>query len=180
MRSPKLNASWKKSVIGGVHESAIDLNFDAISWTCVYFIQAESGPIKIGTTNSLFQRLSAIQTGNHENLKIIGALTGDDQSEKEHHEKFAHLRIRGEWFRPGDDLLSYIYEVSEYADPVDLSIVPIRPGYIWGVADKTSRSLICLMSCGYAAEEFITRFNRIPFKHLMLTGMHIPIDMAAA
>src|SRR5689334_18091148 len=45
----------------------------------VYFIQAgENGPIKIGYTfKNVADRLAGIQTGNHEECKILGVIPGD-------------------------------------------------------------------------------------------------------
>lgn len=73
----------------------------------VYFIQAVSGgPVKIGSAWEPEKRLGSLQTGNPEALRIIGLMY--DQPERFFHEKFAHLRLRGEWFRPDPELLYFI------------------------------------------------------------------------
>lgn len=77
---------------------------------CVYFIQAGTrrGPIKIGRASNLAGRLSDIQTHNHEALYVLAAIPGGAAEEARMHEKFDRARIRGEWFTPSPELLSFI------------------------------------------------------------------------
>jgi T5orf172 domain len=73
----------------------------------LYFIQAASGPIKIGfTTKTPEGRLAELQAGNHEELKLLGVRLGTKAEEAALHEQFRHLKIRGEWFQPAPELLS--------------------------------------------------------------------------
>jgi excisionase family DNA binding protein len=76
----------------------------------IYFIQAgDAGPIKIGyTLNSVANRLAGIQTGNHEELRIIGVMPGGRATEAEIHEQIAQHRIRGEWFHPHADVFALL------------------------------------------------------------------------
>jgi hypothetical protein len=77
----------------------------------VYFIQVGiDGPIKIGKTKGTVQeRLSALQTASPYELRIVGIVErARDSLERELHERFSHLRMRGEWFRPGLELITYI------------------------------------------------------------------------
>lgn len=76
----------------------------------VYFIQASSGPIKIGVAVDVAARLAELQIGSHESLNLLGVVTGDAAREGELHGMFSSLRIRGEWFRPADELLEFIRE----------------------------------------------------------------------
>lgn len=78
------------------------------SW--VYFLQSgERGAVKIGFTGSApMVRLSALQTGNPEPLRLLGAVPGVREDETALHERFARFRIGGEWFRPEPELLSFI------------------------------------------------------------------------
>jgi hypothetical protein len=72
-----------------------------------YFIQAgENGPIKIGSSNDPFRRLRTLQTGNDRPLVMLLAASGD--FERKLHQKFAHLQLANEWFRPGADLIGFI------------------------------------------------------------------------
>lgn len=76
----------------------------------VYFIQAGTGYIKIGSTTDVKRRMCSLQTANAEQLNLLGVMKGSTAKEKSIHDRFKHLRVRGEWFRPGDDLLAFIRE----------------------------------------------------------------------
>lgn len=75
----------------------------------VYLLQADKGgPIKIGFTKNPIRRFASIQVHNHVSLALLAVLDGDRSLEKSLHAKFAGLRLRGEWFEPGLDLLAFI------------------------------------------------------------------------
>lgn len=67
----------------------------------VYFAQRQ-GLIKIGHSRSVPNRVCALKS------ELLGAVPGGKEIETELHTRFSHLRVKGEWFKPGDDLLSYI------------------------------------------------------------------------
>jgi len=76
----------------------------------IYFIQAgENGPIKIGQSNNVMERLSQLQTANPYELKLIWLYSGSDYTEIEIQNEFKHENIRGEWFHPSDKLFSFIH-----------------------------------------------------------------------
>lgn len=77
----------------------------------VYFIQAgEGGPIKIGRSVHPMKRLLSLQTGASEPLSLLATIpAAGPRLEKELHREFAHLRLYGEWFAPGEDLINFIY-----------------------------------------------------------------------
>lgn len=78
----------------------------------VYFIQAgEGGPIKIGCSRSPIVRLNELQTGNAEKLVYCGAIPGGFELEQRLHERFASLRVAGEWFNAEPELVDYIRSV---------------------------------------------------------------------
>ena len=101
-------------------------------WLCgtfprVYFVQGvDGGRIKIGTSSDLLSRLSSLQASSPIDLRLLGLLENDQRAtpptERALHERFADLRAHGEWFEPGDDLVSYIH--AETAS-IDLSIVDV-------------------------------------------------------
>lgn len=75
----------------------------------VYFIQVgENGPIKIGITFSVRKRLSNLQTSVHEKLRCLAWCPGGEHTEEMLHERFWHLRISGEWFKPDQAILAII------------------------------------------------------------------------
>lgn len=65
----------------------------------IYFIQSDyaEGFIKIGLATNLERRLEKLQCATA-------------QREQEIHERFRDLRVRGEWFRPDESLVSFIKE----------------------------------------------------------------------
>lgn len=75
----------------------------------VYFIQVgEAGPIKIGITKDVKSRLSNLQCGHTEALRLLHHMAGTGTDEAALHERFHSLRISGEWFRPDPALLAQI------------------------------------------------------------------------
>jgi hypothetical protein len=75
----------------------------------VYFMQvAPDGPIKIGWTKVLSQRLSQVQTTSPHEIRLLATTPGDDSLEGRLHKRFAHLHLRGEWFSPAPELLAFI------------------------------------------------------------------------
>lgn len=70
----------------------------------VYFILDEkSKAVKIGKANDIEDRISSLQTGNPNQLKLIGYIKCNSEQhsfmlEKQYHEKFKEFRGNGEWF----------------------------------------------------------------------------------
>jgi len=78
----------------------------------IYFIRAgKTGPIKIGCSQTEFTanaRLQTFQVGNHRRLSLIKIVDKINLFETKFHQKFKKDNIRGEWFKPADDLLKFI------------------------------------------------------------------------
>jgi hypothetical protein len=77
----------------------------------VYFIAAGSPPeaVKIGyTLRDAGARLNGIQTSNHLEVRLLGTIPGDRGVERALHRRFAHLRLRGEWFRWDASIKAFI------------------------------------------------------------------------
>jgi hypothetical protein len=73
-----------------------------------YFMQNEDGDVKIGKTTWPIQiRLRQLQTGSSQKLTLLFVAEGVDR-EKEWHERFKHLKIKGEWYRGTPALLGFI------------------------------------------------------------------------
>ena len=78
----------------------------------VYFIQsADDGSIKIGTSKDVPGRIRSIVWETKRQLTLLAMMSGDRDIEQSLHRRFAHARIRGEWFRPVPELLAYISEI---------------------------------------------------------------------
>ncbi len=85
----------------------LELIARANATTRVYFVRSgEAGPIKIGWAVSVRKRLALLQTGNPETLRVLAVAPGDAELEALLHLRFDALRVRGEWFRPGPELLA--------------------------------------------------------------------------
>lgn len=75
----------------------------------VYFIQEPgTGAIKIGKAKDAVDRLKSLQTGSSRPLQLLAVVPGYTQRERELHERFAKLRMSGEWFESGAELLVFI------------------------------------------------------------------------
>lgn len=85
----------------------------------IYFVQEESGPIKIGHVkddypelllSNVQHRVTELQIGNPRQLQVLATMPGSISDEHEIHAKFTDHRIRGEWFKPDSKLLNFINE----------------------------------------------------------------------
>jgi hypothetical protein len=74
----------------------------------VYFID-DGERIKIGRAQDPLQRMQALQTGIGKELALLLAIPNGNL-EGLLHQKFAGLRVRGEWFRKEEPLLGFIEE----------------------------------------------------------------------
>ncbi len=65
----------------------------------VYLVKAGKYA-KIGKTtlNSLDERISALQTGNPQKLKLLAVIEGYSEVEEALHAKYSEFKVRGEWF----------------------------------------------------------------------------------
>lgn len=75
----------------------------------VYFIGAEpDGPIKIGVAKDVASRMVTLQVAMPQTLRLLAAVKGGIAKEREYHRQFEPLKMRGEWFRRGPELLALI------------------------------------------------------------------------
>lgn len=88
-----------------------------------YLIQEDHRFIKIGFGKSALKRKQSLQVGNPHELEIIAQEVGDKNLETIRHEQFRGLRIRGEWFRYEEPLISHIGRLQrgEIVSGVELS-----------------------------------------------------------
>jgi hypothetical protein len=64
-----------------------------------------NGFIKIGCSCNVKQRIKVLQDATPDILELIGILP---VGEKYIHVKFAHARIKGEWYKPHPTLIRYL------------------------------------------------------------------------
>jgi hypothetical protein len=73
----------------------------------VYFIQSgDTGPVKIGFTKDVRQRISALQTGHSAPLRLLHLFDGTETDEAALHVRFAAHRLIGEWFAPVPEVVA--------------------------------------------------------------------------
>lgn len=70
----------------------------------LYFVQAESGHIKIGRATKVRKRMSNLQIGCFEKLTMRASLPGRGYEESVWHAAFQDDRLSGEWFQRSADL----------------------------------------------------------------------------
>jgi hypothetical protein len=89
----------------------------------VYFIQSggTDGPIKIGHSIDVANRLKELQTSSPYELVLLGSMKFDHPWQaaafeyRLHHEVFWDLRLRGEWFRCDPRILRLVRTVTMVA-----------------------------------------------------------------
>lgn len=64
----------------------------------VYFVGSEEGPVKIGFTTELPNRLRSLRNSSPVPLKLLASIPGTRETEKEYHCRFSGYRLHGEWF----------------------------------------------------------------------------------
>jgi hypothetical protein len=103
----------------------------------VYFIQtAGENAIKIGYAKEPQKRRAELQTGHHEELTVVAVIArGDMALERRLHDRFAKSHIRGEWFRPTEELLGFIEGVRACedvppAEPPAKTVVPLTVEHV--------------------------------------------------
>ncbi|MBT8458082.1 MAG: GIY-YIG nuclease family protein, partial [Boseongicola sp.] len=76
--------------------------------THVYFMQAGEGAIKIGVSDDVWARMASLQTAQPEELKLIACLYCAPHVERTLHRAFEAYSLRGEWFRPSDEIMHLV------------------------------------------------------------------------
>jgi len=105
----------------------------------IYFVRSGlEGPIKIGfTTKNPAVRIRELQTAHADKLFLLATAIGTLRDEALCHKRFEAYRMQGEWFRPSEALIGYIYPLPDieivYATlPIDLdeTIGEVEKNYI--------------------------------------------------
>jgi hypothetical protein len=90
---------------------------DLVNRSLVYFIGADgTGCVKIGwTTRRIEERVAQIQHASPFDVYVLATMSGGLTEERALHERFAPLRMRGEWFRKEGALADLIMELARAA-----------------------------------------------------------------
>lgn len=74
-----------------------------------YFVRSRGmGDIKIGKSNQVAVRVKTLWTGAARGVDLVACYPADVTHETELHREFEHLRLCGEWFRPGAELITHL------------------------------------------------------------------------
>lgn len=95
----------------------------SVPWGYTYFVQ-RGAAIKIGHSGFPKGRIMALQCAFPETLEVLAIIPNSIIDEPSAHRKFAHLRLRGEWFRPAPELLYFISQVKAEADKMPKRKIP--------------------------------------------------------
>lgn len=88
----------------------------------IYFLRnPENGLIKIGRTTNLKKRIRQIELMENTALILLRTMTGEKELEIALHRKFQEMRVSGEWFKPGEELLNFIRNNLDLPNPKELS-----------------------------------------------------------
>jgi hypothetical protein len=95
----------------------------------IYFVQpAGSQVVKIGYAQHVPARFGNLQTAHAEELLLLGVLSGTEAKERELHDRFSHLRVRGEWFRYTPEIQEFLFEhVVPYSAPYQATDDELSP-----------------------------------------------------
>jgi hypothetical protein len=124
LRSPDVPVKFAKTI--------------SLGWGYTYFVR-RGDAIKIGHTAVPKSRIGQLQNGFPEALDILAIVPNSIIDEPAAHEKFAHLRVRGEWFRAAPELLEFIEAVK-----VEAGGLPKRPPHFVKPAELTALQVYLL------------------------------------
>lgn len=101
----------------------------------IYFMKPVEmpGPIKIGCSRFVGQRLDTLMAWSPFPLETMASAVGDFRLERHLHDRFAHCRLHKEWFDPSIDLLERIEKVRCGASIMDAFDVEERMRKRWGL-----------------------------------------------
>lgn len=72
------------------------------------YVVGFAGYVKIGWSRGARRRLTRIAEMAPEELVVYALIAGTPETERELHRRFAHLRLRGEWFSHRGELVGWI------------------------------------------------------------------------
>lgn len=83
----------------------------------IYFIGADSGPIKIGFTCDVQERLKRLSLSSPRRLRVLAKVAGAIADERIYHARFKRQRLHSEWFERAPEILAEIERLSSSPTP---------------------------------------------------------------
>lgn len=113
-RDPRVIGLCKNALsFAGIAKNECRIGVDGtLSRRQVYFVKNTKGLIKIGSTMTVIERIKQLETGASEELTLLAQIDGSTATEAALHRRFAEYRVHGEWFSPGESLVTYIQIIS--------------------------------------------------------------------
>lgn len=74
----------------------------------LYAVERGSHLVKIGYSRNPDQRLTTMQTGEHQHLKLLGVLQGTRAEEVALHRRLIASQVRGEWYRRTPEVRGFL------------------------------------------------------------------------
>lgn len=98
----------------------------------IYFIQdGEDGPIKIGYTADVANRIRDLSTSTHRRLRVLLVISGEPEQEAQLHDRFYFAHKKREWFWPVKELVEFIngYKLVVTETPTEIPehLIPPEP-----------------------------------------------------
>jgi hypothetical protein len=85
----------------------------------IYFFESElTKLIKIGFSGNVVRRKKQIEGMQGGKINILKKINSSQKNEKYLHERFSHLKIQGEWFRPDPELLDFIKNLKSFDETI--------------------------------------------------------------
>lgn len=98
----------------------------------IYFVRhLGTGEIKIGYSGCVDHRMQWLirEVGP---IELLAVILGSMRLEKMHHAWFGAYRLHGEWFAPGEELMSYIASLKTDGT---VGVVTMMPDDLWDAID---------------------------------------------
>lgn len=104
--------SWSQEPATPTRRSSVPVLPPVPPGQCVYFVQGvDGGPIKIGTSRDVEDRVRTLQCASPVRLRVVGVVAGGAHLEATLHQRLAKHRLHGEWFAAVPEVLAAIAEV---------------------------------------------------------------------
>lgn len=94
IQAPSEEPLTEAEMLAQSHEMADEADTIAVC----YFIGGDDGPVKIGYSVNVRDRLRTLQMSSPVELKVLATASGGAQREAAYHWQFADHRLHGEWF----------------------------------------------------------------------------------
>ena len=141
IRGAKTDATWATAEVAEAYRSHLE-KAERRKAGHVYFVFCESAQrVKIGIASDLERRTKAIATQSPVEVRLLGAITGNQATETKIHRKFNHLKHHGEWFDMTPELARYI-NFALNCEVIAITAARLGDGFHFKISDHPRRGKI--------------------------------------